>query len=198
MANWTEPARALEEFEVWLARQPLAERSAREYLRNVRAFCVCWRRRRTAKGGRQIRSPIRSPAITRSGTSGDTIGELADLGVPLTQAELAAEYAADRATLEEALERYRAQRDSKISIGRLRITLRSLRSFRSLGRRATQSFRSRSMSLKPNWRDTRQPEGSAVAKTSRERPFLWGRGISGLTPLTTRGAIWCTRRRFRQ
>jgi len=40
MANWTEPARALEEFEVWLARQPLAERSAREYLRNVRAFCV--------------------------------------------------------------------------------------------------------------------------------------------------------------
>lgn len=28
---------------------------------------------------------------------GGTIGELADLGVPLTQAELAAEYAADRA-----------------------------------------------------------------------------------------------------
>jgi hypothetical protein len=66
------------------------------------------------------------------------------------------------------------------------------------GHAKTQSFRSRSMSLKPNWRDTRQPEGSAVAKTSRERPFLWGRGISGLTPLTTRGAIWCTRRRFRQ
>lgn len=39
MADWTEPARALEEFGVWLARQPLAERSAREYLRNVRAFC---------------------------------------------------------------------------------------------------------------------------------------------------------------
>jgi hypothetical protein len=42
---------------------------------------------------------------------GGTIGELADLGVPLTQAELAAKYAADRATLEEALERYRPQRD---------------------------------------------------------------------------------------
>lgn len=38
MADWTELARALKEFEVWLARQPLAERSAREYLRNVRAF----------------------------------------------------------------------------------------------------------------------------------------------------------------
>lgn len=25
---------------MWLARQPLAERSAREYLRNVRAFCL--------------------------------------------------------------------------------------------------------------------------------------------------------------
>jgi len=41
----------------------------------------------------------------------EALGELADLGVPLTQAELAAEYAADRATLDEALERYRAQRD---------------------------------------------------------------------------------------
>lgn len=38
MADWTEPARALEEFGVWLARQPLAERSAREYLRNACAF----------------------------------------------------------------------------------------------------------------------------------------------------------------
>ena len=40
MAKWTEPGRALEEFEEWLSRQPLADRSAREYLRNVRGFCA--------------------------------------------------------------------------------------------------------------------------------------------------------------
>ncbi|MBA2766215.1 MAG: hypothetical protein H0U33_04510 [Solirubrobacterales bacterium] len=63
--------------------------------------------------GRASGQPPAGPAHEQRGLAvgRDTIGELADLGVPLTQAELAAEYAADRATLDEALERYRAQRD---------------------------------------------------------------------------------------
>lgn len=42
---------------------------------------------------------------------GGTIGDLADLSVPLTQPELVAEHAADRAALDEAIKQYRAERD---------------------------------------------------------------------------------------
>jgi hypothetical protein len=42
---------------------------------------------------------------------GGTIGELANLSVPLSQPELVAEHVGDRATLDQALMRYRSERD---------------------------------------------------------------------------------------
>lgn len=40
MAGWVDPEEAAASFERWLGGQPLAERSRREYARNVRAFCA--------------------------------------------------------------------------------------------------------------------------------------------------------------
>ncbi len=55
MNDAVEFVEVLEVFERWLAARPLAERSRREYARNVRAYCAWWRRRPTVPAGRATR-----------------------------------------------------------------------------------------------------------------------------------------------
>jgi hypothetical protein len=85
MSDLVELAEVPELFERWLAGRPLAERSRREYARNVRAYCAWlaetrvaggdargWRRRRTVMAGRATRGSIRWHVIMPLGISAAT------------------------------------------------------------------------------------------------------------------------------
>jgi site-specific recombinase XerC len=63
MARRVEPGDAVERYRRWLASVPLAERSKREYARNVERSATGWPRS-TLRDGAAIHSPIRSPGIT--------------------------------------------------------------------------------------------------------------------------------------
>jgi hypothetical protein len=72
MSDVVELAEVPELFERWLAGRPLADRSRREYARNVRAYCD-WLSDTppTAMAGRATRWSIRLRAITPPGNSAD-------------------------------------------------------------------------------------------------------------------------------
>jgi len=68
MAKTVGPTDVLRRYRRWLGSQPLAERSKREYLRNVEVFCA-WLGTVDDAAGAGIRSAIGWRGITPPGTS---------------------------------------------------------------------------------------------------------------------------------
>ena len=72
MSDAVELAAVPEVFERWLAGRPLAERSRREYARNVRAYCAWLAVTPDRDGWQGDPLPTRSRVITRPATSAAT------------------------------------------------------------------------------------------------------------------------------
>ena len=89
MSDVVELAEVPELFERWLAGRPLAERSRREYARNVRAYCT-WLAERPDRDGWQG-DPLVAPdaAVCQSAPTGSSnVASDGALPVPLAQDEV--------------------------------------------------------------------------------------------------------------